>query len=141
MAITVIINMKKIQKTEKYFYKKVLPIPIYKGKLVIIFSNNLKKISETVPRFKEEELYAHALYRNWKGTEGFIIVLNFHNPSRKITHGVIAHEALHVVNFLAQSRGIEADFTNDEPLTYLLEWTVDEIYKYMKQKRLNAHVL
>ena len=41
---------------------------------------------------------------------------------------------MHVTHFIAHKRGIEPDFTNDEPLTYLAAWVTDEMYFFIKKK-------
>lgn len=118
----------------KYVYYKVLNIPIYKGKFIVILGNDKRKIKKVYPNFNRETVYATTFYDRYKNDEGYYVVLNFDNKYNKITHGVIAHEALHCVNMLAEYRGFVPDFQNDEPLTYLLEWFVNEIHKFVKEK-------
>lgn len=45
--------------------------------------------------------------------------------SRKRNYGVIAHEALHIANFLFEYHNIEV--SNDEATCYLVEWIVNAV--------------
>ncbi len=113
-------------------------MPLYRGKLVIMLTNDKEQLQKYIPDFEDKEPYAHALLINWKGTQGFVIVLNFENSFRKIHNGTITHEVIHATHFIAQERGIEADFLNDEPITYLAEFITDEIYKLMTKHKFKA---
>lgn len=123
---------------KKYCHIKEKAIPIYRGKLVIILTNDKKKLLKEVSSFPDVELYAHALLAKRKTNGGYIVVLNFDNANRKIYNGTIAHEAYHIVNYIAKTNGIDLDIDNDEALSYLIEWVTDEIYKFMKIKKLKA---
>lgn len=122
----------------KYLHLKELEVPLYRGKLVIILTNDKEKLQKYIPDFEDKEPYAHTWLINWKGKQGFVIVLNFDNSYRKIHNGTITHEAIHATHFIAQERGLEADFQNDEPITYLAEFITDEVYKLMKKHKFEA---
>jgi len=100
---------------------------------VIILTNYRDKLCKYLPNFDNDEIYAHTLYDDFLGKKGYFIVLNFDNENRKITHGAIAHEADHVAGFVLYDRGITADFMNDEAHAYLVEWVVDEVYKFINK--------
>lgn len=121
-----------------YFHIKELEIPIYRGFLVVILTNNTEKLIELFPDFGDREPYAHTIYTEWKNRQGFVIILNLKNSFRKIYHGSITHECIHAAHMIARARGIEPDFYNDEPITYLAEFIADEVYELMSQKRLFA---
>ena len=101
-----------------------------------MLTNSKSKLDKSIPNtsITQEDLYAHAWYDNYKKKEAFIVILNFHDKC-SITNGVIAHEALHIAGFIGSARGIKADFNNDEPMTYLTEWVVDQVHKFVKQKK------
>lgn len=120
---------------KKYFNTTSITIPIYGGKLVIIFTSDAIAVKKIIPSFEDEEVFAHAVYENWKGYEGYIMVLNFEH-NKAITHGVIWHEIFHTVNFIAQTRGIDLDVENDEPLAYLGMWITDEVYKFINKQNI-----
>jgi len=122
----------------KHLHLKALEVPLYRGKLVIILTNDKQQLQKYIPDFEDEEPYAHTFLINWKGKQGFVIVLNFENSFRKIHNGTITHEAIHATHFIAQERGIEADFLNDEPITYLAEFITDAIYKLMTKHKFKA---
>jgi hypothetical protein len=44
----------------------------------------------------------------------------------------VAHEALHVVNYMMKDRDMVPDLNNDEWQCYLLGWIVRQCHKYMK---------
>lgn len=118
---------------DRYFYIKVVNIPIYKGNLVMILSNDKDKISKLDKGWTKEDIYAHAIHGEYKNFEAFYIVLDIKNSS-KITNGVIAHEAFHVAEFIAESRGFIPDFENNESVAYILEWVTDQIHKFIIEK-------
>lgn len=122
----------------KHFFLKELEVPLYRGTLVIIFTNDTEQLKKHLPAIDDEEVYAHAVLTDWKKKAGFVIVLNFENSFRKIHNGTITHEAIHAAHFIARERGIVADFSNDEPITYLAEFIADEIYKLMDKHNFKA---
>jgi hypothetical protein len=69
-----------------------------------------------------------------------VIVLNFWEPTANITHGIIAHEAIHAVNYIAEYAGMQHDIVNDEPFAYLTEWVVDQVYKSVDKNGLTDKV-
>lgn len=119
--------------SKKYFYKEEQDVPIYRGRLVVIISNDKDKLKSFIPYFEDNEIYAHSFMLDWKGKEGFVIALNFNNKHRPIHIGTIAHEAVHVAHLIAEHRGVIPDFVNDEPIAYLVEWIVDEVIKLMEK--------
>jgi len=44
----------------------------------------------------------------------------------------VAHEALHVVNYMMRDRDMVPDLNNDEWQCYLLGWVVRQCHKYLK---------
>ncbi len=55
--------------------------------------------------------------------------------SSRPTAGVIAHEAMHLVNHFYDKLGIRPSLNNDEPQAYLLMWAVDKIYNLTRGKK------
>ncbi len=120
---------------KKHLHIKKTDIPLYRGKLVIIITNDDDKLKKYLPDFKGI-IYAHSWNTNvdsYTGVTGYTVVLNFNSPFRDVTLGTIVHEAFHIVNFIAADRGIKSDFENDEALSYLIEWVVEEIYSFIKK--------
>ena len=111
------------------FYEK--KIPIYRGMLVIIISDDITELKKLDPDFPYEDIYAHATHRDWNDNEGYIVILNPNNTRRGLTYGVVAHEALHLVHYLFDNREMPYTIENDEHACYILEWIVDEIMKVL----------
>jgi hypothetical protein len=68
----------------KYIHLKDSEIPLYRGKLVVIISNDTELIKKHLPSFSEEKPYAHAISDNWKGYVGYFInTMNKHGFTAK----------------------------------------------------------
>lgn len=120
----------------KYLHKKVYEMPLYRGVLVIIITNSPSGVRKMFPDFDDDEVYAHSLLAGYRGKQAFVIIINPDNSYRDIKHGTIAHEAVHIANYVGMTRGFVADFDNDEPICYLVEWVTDKVYKLLKKKDL-----
>lgn len=118
-------------------FNKFIEIPIYRGNFGLIISKNRNEITKIIPEFDEDDIFAHTYYHDKDGIGTFSIVLNFNNDFKAISLGVIAHECYHVVSILLQSRGVDADFHNDEPGAYLIEWVYDKIIEWIKESKFN----
>jgi hypothetical protein len=53
-----------------------------------------------------------------------------------ISHGVIAHEALHATNMILSDAGISFSNESEEAFSHLLSWVVNSIYSVLKSKDL-----
>ena len=116
---------------KEYLHIKSHRIPLYRGYVVFIISNSVDKVKKYIPEFPFDHTYADTLLDSYRGKEGYFIVLNFDSPHRKIHFGTLMHEVMHVVDFVAEYRGIKLDVANDEPLTYLAEWVGDMLWKFL----------
>jgi hypothetical protein len=47
----------------------------------------------------------------------------------------IAHEVVHLKNYIYSDCSIQLDRNNDEPEAYLTGWLFDEIYKFLNPKK------
>ena len=124
-----------------YFHKIEKSFPIYRGRFVIILSNDRDKLVNMLPDVDFDYLYAHSVLTSWKGMEGYIVILNMDSQYRKIHMGTIAHEAVHIANMLFEQRGITLSAVNDEPFAYLVEWIVDEIHKFINKNNFFDKIL
>lgn len=116
--------------------EKSTDIPLYQGKLVLLLASEAKEVQERINDFKPLEsgkVYAsaHPFSFNEDNLAAYAIILNMKDRENKITHGTIAHEAMHIVSMVLEDRGVIADFNNDEPAAYLLTWVVDKIYSWL----------
>jgi hypothetical protein len=114
-----------------HYYIKGKDVPIYKGKLYIVASNDYEKVEKLIPGFDKwsnGELYAHTFLVNHKGVESIFIVLNFDHEYEKMTYGVIVHELRHAADLLAKQRDLNTGFENTENNAYLMEWMANTVF-------------
>lgn len=107
--------------------KKKIKIPIYQGTLVLIKSKNFdwtnKNYGHNIPK-----KYGAVSFENEK-PNGFEYVVSLVDTNMSL----IAHEAVHICNYIFKNVGAELDKTNDEPQAYLVGWIVEEIDKFLNQ--------
>lgn len=89
---------------------KTIQIPLYYERLRIVVTKKLDK-----PEY--------AAYVEFK-RRGPVLHI-----TPKATAGIIAHEAVHIVNYVFKQADIQLDIENDEPYAYLLGWVVEQITK------------
>jgi len=126
------------KRSETFFFKRVIRIPIYFGNFIILFSNDPEKVMKTVDcqSCEVKNLYAHTFHNfMYNNLESFCVVFNFWD-SLPITMGTIVHEVTHAGNRLMLSREFEPDWINDEAEAYLKSWMGDEIEKFMRKCNL-----
>ena len=116
-------------------HEKTVNVPIYGGEITIIFTDELGVMEDKFGDWSLSYIYAHHLNRG----EENVIAFNFWNKDfEDITHGTIAHEVHHCVNSICDRLGILVEYRIDEPTAYLTAWITDEIYSFMKDKKLKA---
>jgi hypothetical protein len=124
---------KKSDGEQLFFYKKVVKVPIYYGNFVIIFSNDIERVSETVNCKKDDigELYAFTFHRFIYGNlESWAVCFNFWTRV-PISMGVITHEITHVGNRILVAREVTPDWENDEAEAYLKGWLADQVHEFI----------
>lgn len=104
---------------------KTINIPIYCGKLTIIIDCNLSYVEKkyktiSLNNFGAITLKDESKYRN------YIVAFEYSTGS------IIAHEIVHIINYIYLDCGIELDRINDENQAYLTGWLFDEIEKFIK---------
>lgn len=62
--------------------------------------------------------------------EACIMVLNMAHPTGAPGVGVMVHECTHIAGFILASRGVLADWDNDEPMAYMTEWLSGHAYDF-----------
>jgi len=108
---------------------KTIKIPIYFGKLIIHQVEDLKSIEQKYDLTSLHGKGACAFKNHDKNDGYFRYVMAFTDDC---SPRMIAHEALHVVSFIYNDRGIYLDNENDETQCYLLGWIVNECHKILK---------
>lgn len=104
---------------------KVINIPIYHSKLTIILDNDLSYVekkykTKSLKDFGAVTIKDESKYRN------YVVAFEYFDGS------IIAHEIVHIINYIYSDCGIELDRVNDENQAYLTGWLFNEIYKFLK---------
>lgn len=99
--------------------KKKLLIPIYEQYLFIIIAEDFKPLEEPYS-LKPTDGYLGLTFDHKKDI--YVAIKPDSHPS------TIAHESVHVANYLYDIVGAEVDIRNDEPYAYLIGWIVEQIY-------------
>jgi hypothetical protein len=106
---------------------KEVPIPIYFGTLVIIFTDQLENLNPIYKTNIVEDDYDAVVFLDKPDSNKVIVAI------KKKDWSVIAHETVHVVNAIFLSCNIQLDRNNDEPQAYLTGWVVNEIDKFLTE--------
>lgn len=107
--------------------KKTISIPIYCGKITIILDKDLSYVekkykTKSLKDFGAVTLKDKSKYRN------YVVAFEYSTGS------IIAHEIVHLINYIYLDCGIELDRMNDENQAYLTGWLFDEIYNFLNNK-------
>ena len=113
---------------KKQYFEKIIDIPIFNGKLGIILSNDLKKVSKKLSELEWGHLYADTCRMT---NNDIYIVLNPYDHD--INCGTIAHESLHAVDFRFET--IREDGKPMECTHYFLDWVVNQVIAFMIEKK------
>jgi hypothetical protein len=100
-----------------------IKIPIYRQKLTIIFDKDLSYVEN---RYNTKSLsdYAAVTLRDANGN--YIIAFT---EDGNLTD--VAHEIVHLKNFIFIDCGLELDRYNDESEAYLTGWLFKKIYNFL----------
>jgi uncharacterized protein YlbG (UPF0298 family) len=103
-----------------------IDIPIYQCRLTIILDKDLSYVEDNYDTGSLEEFGAVTL----RSKEDRHYVVAF-TDKKHLSN--IAHEIVHIKNFLYLDCAMEIDRHNDEPEAYLTGWLFDEIYNFIKK--------
>lgn len=132
--------MEEVEKSvDKAASMSLVEFPLYKGYLAVLLVDKVVRVENYDFNTNGKDFrvnYAHTFevgvtIRN-KVYECYLIALNFGNDHAKVTHGIIAHEAMHVTRMLLESRGVRLSNRSDEAYAYMMTWIVDEIYELLR---------
>lgn len=108
--------------------KKKIKIPVYNSTLYVYLVDNLKDVA------KDLDYNFNGVENMWaisfKNCEDDKILYAAFTPDH--INKVIAHESVHLVNFLFDCKGVKLDLVNDENQAYWTGWFYDEIEKVLK---------
>lgn len=107
---------------------KEVTIPIYFGKLIIILTDDFKKVNKVYSTKIKDKLYDAVVFRNTKEDSHIVAI-------KEIKWSIIAHETVHLVNDIFIKCGVQLDRVNDEPQAYLTGWVIDEIEKFLVETK------
>lgn len=102
-------------------------IPIYFGYLIIVFTDDIQKVSDKYQLgLNDQDYSAFVKEKSTKrGVSRYFIIFN----KSEVTHSIIAHEVVHCAHWIFSDRCVKADLLNDEPLAYLVGWITNRVYK------------
>jgi len=106
--------------------KTTIDIPIYCCKLTIILNNDLSYVEK---KYKTKSLsdFGAVTMRVPDKFREYIIAFEY-------TEGaIIAHEIVHLKNYIYQDFSIELDRYNDEPEAYLTGWLFGQINNFLNK--------
>jgi hypothetical protein len=106
--------------------KKTIKIPIYGGKLTIICDKDLSYLQN---KYKTRDLsnYGAVTMRDDKNYKNYIVAFECYDNS------LIAHEVVHLINYIFLDTGVELDRHNDESQAYLTGWIFKEIENFLNK--------
>lgn len=105
--------------------KKTIKIPIYEAEVTIILDKDLEYVEK---KYKTISLknYGAVTLQNNAHHKKYVVAFEY------VSAGIVAHEVVHLVNYLFLDCGLQLDRENDEAQAYLTNWLVDKIYNFLK---------
>lgn len=103
-----------------------ISVPIFGTRFYVVKYTDKSQLSEYIGTKDVSPLDAFVTYIN----EDIHV---FFDVNKTESHGIIAHEAKHIVNFIFKEINYLIDMDNDEVECYLLGWVVSEINKVLTQ--------
>lgn len=112
--------------------KYIHPVELYTGKMRVVFA---KDINEVIDKYELPATDSYDAFM-WTDKHGPLVAFEV---KKDLDFTTVAHEAVHIVNFIYVDHCIKVDAENDEPYAYLLQWVVGRILfswgKYKKTKQ------
>ena len=93
----------------------------------MIFTDELERLNSIYKTNIKEEDYDAVVFTEVSNSSKFVVAI------KKKDWSVIAHEAVHLVNSIFTSCGIELDRYNDEPQAYLMGWVIKQLDEFLKE--------
>lgn len=106
-------------------------IPIFGGRLRVIICDNIEEIEERYNLGDTSDCDAISFKTKDKNGCNRIYCMAF-NKEYFVEH-IIAHESLHIANFILRDIHHISTYENDEVQAYLLTWIVKETVKFTKK--------
>ena len=103
-------------------------IPIYQCKLTIILDKDLKYVEKEYKTVSLDN-YGAVTLTHQDNPRHFIVAFT---DKKHLSN--IAHEIVHLKNYIFKTIGGQLDFDNDEPEAYLTGYLFDVIYDFLHKK-------
>jgi hypothetical protein len=103
---------------------KTIKIPIYLCTLTMIFDKDLSYVEKKYKTISLSNFGAVAM-RNESKFKHYVVAFESNNNS------LIAHEIVHLVNYIFLDTGVKLDLINDEAQAYLTGWLFEEIENFL----------
>lgn len=105
---------------------KTIEIPMYCGTLTMILDNDLKYVKK---KYKEKSLknFGAVTLKDKSKYRHYVVAFTDEEHLSNI-----AHEIVHIKNYIYLDCAMKLDRKNDEPEAYLTGWLFDEIYNFIK---------
>jgi hypothetical protein len=123
---------------EPYGSKLIVGVDVNPGKLVTKLNIQNKGMNLDVPKDPVAAITYERLFSPTKSktSHHFVVVvfdIAYASPS------TIAHEAVHVVNYIFEHVGVHLDTNNDEAQAYLTGYVVELMHKTISKYGLNTN--
>lgn len=107
---------------------RTFKIPIYQATVTVILDKDLSYVEK---KYKTVSLsnYGAVTMRNDNHFKKYVLAFEYSDSS------IIAHEIVHLINYLYLDCGIELDRVNDEHQAYLSGWLFKKIENILKSKK------
>jgi hypothetical protein len=107
--------------------KTIINIPIYQCKLTVILDKDLSYVEKKYGTTPLSNYGAVTMRVPNKFCE-YVMAFEYNGGT------IIAHEIVHLKNYIYQDIGIESDRFNDEPEAYLTGWLFKQIEIFLTNK-------
>ena len=106
-------------------------IPIYGGKMIIVFFNpeTKKAVCDKYGLDVDEMNCYDAVMFKHRSIAEYVIVFKDY----RLTPGIIAHESKHLLNEVFKYNGLNLDLNNDEAECYFLTWIVNRVHETIRK--------
>ena len=129
-----------MEASKKYFFsEKRVKIPIWLSEIIFINSNDDQLLYDEWDLDFKGRMPRASFFNYHKDVEEegvkfqkemFVMVLNTEHPIDAPSYGTLVHECIHAAGAILDSRGVLADWNNDEALAYLVQWIFNQGSKF-----------
>ena len=125
-----------MKKTEDFISTHI--IQPYGRRMIIVTPTSVEDIKKMEQKWKltnETDQLAGVYTVEDEGWNSILVMFNM-CLDQTVTYGMLAHEALHIVDDVFHIIGHSYNVENNEPGTYLIEWVVNTIIDHFLERKL-----